>query len=528
MLPLVYVYNVFFGPRLFGRFSEPTIYVANSLEAAGDNVLMFVAGARHFCTMISPILLAEGYRRGWYHPDVLLKIGQMVVLLYMGALLMRGVGRLMTPEYRQFCRLLTECNQQPTTSNLKQLKDYDYKMWAAPVDYQYVPTESKRQLVAPATDYTKSSNPFFRVILDGLSYCAVHTFGRRMLYPGSVSLLKTLLSSTLIENRRKLVRDKGGQRLIMRAADGNLIDTMFVDRRNNVIHPNGSILVVTFEGNAGFYETGTMVTPLEAGYSVLGWNHPGFAESTGQPYPVQEMAAVDVVMQYATKRLGFAESDIVLFAWSIGGYTATYAAMNFPQVRAFVLDATFDDLMPLAKAKMPVSWASLVHMAIREYLDLPIAAQLIRYQGPVLLFRRMRDEILILKETGTPEEQLRSNPATPLVIKLLEARYPTLMDNNTRETVEAWLYASVEDRLDIADTIDDGWCQLVLRRAAADQSPPLFPLTAGLSALSDAKRALLVTYLTRFYLNDFDSGHNTPLPAVLFRVPTHPWEGDER
>jgi hypothetical protein len=30
-----------------------------------------------------------------------------------------------------------------------------------------------------------------------------------------------------------------------------------------------------------------MSTPLEAGYSVLGWNHPGFYGSTGTPLPAQ-------------------------------------------------------------------------------------------------------------------------------------------------------------------------------------------------------------------------------------------------
>lgn len=33
-------------------------------------------------------------------------------------------------------------------------------------------------------------------------------------------------------------------------------------------------------GNAGFYEIGIMSTPLSKKYSVVGWNHPGFAGST--------------------------------------------------------------------------------------------------------------------------------------------------------------------------------------------------------------------------------------------------------
>lgn len=40
------------------------------------------------------------------------------------------------------------------------------------------------------------------------------------------------------------------------------------------------MLVICCEGNAGFYEVGCMATPMEAGHSVLGWNHPGFGGST--------------------------------------------------------------------------------------------------------------------------------------------------------------------------------------------------------------------------------------------------------
>lgn len=49
---------------------------------------------------------------------------------------------------------------------------------------------------------------------------------------------------------------------------------------NRPEHPNGAFLVICCEGNAGFYEVGVIGTPLEAGYSVLGWNHPGFGGST--------------------------------------------------------------------------------------------------------------------------------------------------------------------------------------------------------------------------------------------------------
>jgi hypothetical protein len=52
-------------------------------------------------------------------------------------------------------------------------------------------------------------------------------------------------------------------------------------------------LVITCEGNAGFYEMGMLNVPLDAGYSVVGWNHPGFWGSTGSPLPEQGGRRID-------------------------------------------------------------------------------------------------------------------------------------------------------------------------------------------------------------------------------------------
>lgn len=54
----------------------------------------------------------------------------------------------------------------------------------------------------------------------------------------------------------------------------------------------------------------------------------GFACSTGEPWPSRIASAVDVVMEFAREQLHFAPADTVLYAWSIGGFGATYAAMQ--------------------------------------------------------------------------------------------------------------------------------------------------------------------------------------------------------
>lgn len=57
----------------------------------------------------------------------------------------------------------------------------------------------------------------------------------------------------------------------------------------------------------------------------------------GAPYPDQEENAVDCIMRFAIERLKFPEERIILYGWSIGGYTATWAAMNYPSIKSLVI-----------------------------------------------------------------------------------------------------------------------------------------------------------------------------------------------
>lgn len=57
----------------------------------------------------------------------------------------------------------------------------------------------------------------------------------------------------------------------------------------------------------------------------------------GAPYPDQEENAVDCIMRFAIERLKFPEERIILYGWSIGGYTATWTAMNYPSIQSLVV-----------------------------------------------------------------------------------------------------------------------------------------------------------------------------------------------
>lgn len=131
--------------------------------------------------------------------------------------------------------------------------------------------------------------------------------------------------------------------------------------------------------------------------------------------------------------LNFQPEEILLFGWSIGGYSSLVAAAQYPNVKGVVrllfriieinfsliltlfrveqilfttrisycklyhfqiLDATFDDVLQLAIPRMPNSLSGIVRIAIRDYINLNNIELINLYSGPVLLIRRTEDEII--------------------------------------------------------------------------------------------------------------------------------------
>lgn len=214
------------------------------------------------------------------------------------------------------------------------------------------------------------------------SYVLAHSVGRWFVYPSSMFLMTRALLPLLQQGQERLVDRYRGRCAKLVACDGNEIDTMFMDRRQRLgSHGRGLRLAICCEGNAGFYEMGCLSAPLEAGYSVLGWNHPGFGGSTGAPFPQRDANAMDVVVKYALYRLHFPPAHVVVYGWSICGFTASWATMRYPELGALVLDATFDDLVPLALKVKPHSWKGLVVRTVREHFNLNVAEQLCHYPG---------------------------------------------------------------------------------------------------------------------------------------------------
>ncbi|XP_045148684.1 phosphatidylserine lipase ABHD16A isoform X2 [Echinops telfairi] len=474
--------------------SWDSYYQPRALEKHADSILALASVFWSISYYSSPFAFFYLYRKGYLSLSKVVPFSHYagtLVLLLAGVACLRGIGRWTNPQYRQFITILEATHRDQSSENKRQLANYNFDFRSWPVDFHWEEASSR--------------------------YLVAHTLGRRMLYPGSVYLLQKALMPMLLQGQARLVEEYNGRRAKLLACDGTEIDTMFVDRRGTA-EPQGQKLVICCEGNAGFYEVGCISTPLEAGYSVLGWNHPGFAGSTGVPFPQNEANAMDVVVQFAIHRLGFQPQDIVVYAWSIGGFTATWAAMSYPDISAVILDASFDDLVPLALKVMPDSWRGLVTRTVRQHLNLNNAEQLCRYQGPVLLIRRTKDEII----TTTVPEDIMSNRGNDLLLKLLQHRYPRVMSEEGLRVVRQWLEAasqleeaSIYSRLEV----EEEWCLSVLRSYQAEHGPD-FPWSVGEDMSAEGRRQLAL-FLARKHLHNFEATHCTPLPPQNFQMPWH-------
>ncbi|CAH0703201.1 unnamed protein product [Spodoptera exigua] len=494
------IWQCLFSPRLYKVYRDgpkDSVYQPVGYEKWGDKIIITAHTLLNISLYTSPFISFYIYKRGFMSIDEVKSMARIfggLSCLIAFSFLIRAYGRSLNPKYLQFVDTIKHA-MTDKQAYLTELRKYDFDIKAWPVTFTVASKESSASdpiiKMDPIDQGLKwyQHHPFRccsnadlrfykRVPLQILAFCAVHTFGLRLIYPGSLTVVNSLLWAALLLGRAVLVEKYGGKRARIGTADGNTIDTMFVDNRTRSV--KGKTLVVCCEGNSGFYEIGIMTTPIKCGYSALGWNHPGFAGSSGLPYPSQEHNAIDAVMQYAINELGFRPEDIVLLGWSIGGYTATWAAVNYP-IGALVLDATFDDLLPLAQNQMPSSWALLVKEVVRSYVDLNIADLITKYNGPVKIIRRTEDEIISLRQ-GI----LSTNRGNNLLIKLLDKRHPKVMEDPYIRVALIKLLALMDLQRNIVE-----------RNEIEESERPLLPLIQK-------------------YLHDYRSSHCTPLPESDF------------
>ncbi|XP_044014460.1 phosphatidylserine lipase ABHD16A isoform X2 [Aphidius gifuensis] len=508
-------------------------YEPNNFERWGDYVVNSFSAIWSVGIYTLPLIAALMYRRNNTMTDnmyTMSKYAASAGFIFITSLAVRGCARSTNPMYIKFIKTLTKAHESYTYESKQQLQKYDFEFWAWPVDYKVLSNNllDGKPRVTINNSKRYCDNYIIAVPCKILSYLLANTIAIKMMYPGSTSIVNMLMKSTMLQGRIDLI-DRGGERSKLLTFNNNTIDTIFIDKRHK--SKNGHILVITCEGNCGFYEAGIMSTPLAKDYSIVGWNHPGFGGSTGTPFPEQEIDAIDAVIKYSIDKLNFTVDNIILNGWSIGGFTSTWAAMNYQNLHGLILDATFDDVLYLAKNTMPKALDAIVKNLIREYLNLNIAEQLKKYNGRVLLIRRTDDEIMC-----TPAGSLAHNRANYLLIKLLIHRYPKLFENTDNKSVDVlkkYLSMPTHDSngkttkslaartqglfSDGIPLVEDICLSKIMKDIENNNGQVKYPSTLGDNCDSISKQHLVV-YLANKYMKDQNSGHNVRLNQNLFKL----------
>ncbi|XP_067613743.1 phosphatidylserine lipase ABHD16A isoform X2 [Eurosta solidaginis] len=503
-----------FGPKLFEEYGlDKKLYEPGGLERFGDQILSTLSLMWNISYYTSPLIVTFLYKRGYLVADYIssfAKFTTSIGIIVVISLCIRGFGRTQSKSYVKMIKAI-ELNKFPASEHeAKQAIrkfDFDFRSW--PIDFVAgAQTDEKKKLDSPASSRDMRQFRFSALPCKIAAYVAIHTFGIRMIYPGYIKILQYYMHAFLVDGRAKLVEEHNGIRNKVKTVDANEIDTIFIDNRRNG-NANGDTLVICSEGNAAFYEVGIMSTPLGLKYSVLGWNHPGFAGSSGAPYPDQDKNAIDAVVQFAINRLGFAVEDIILHGWSIGGVSALWASNLYPDVKGVILDATFDDVLYLAQSRMPESLSNIVRLAIRDYCNLNNVESIQNYNGPILLIRRTDDEIL--SEDG----RIDTNRGNYLVLTLLKYRYPLIFKTGQLARIKRILARPID--LKNFSTINDDLCMSRLITYASDQGKS-FPMQIGEDYAEDT-RDQMAEFLLRKHFRDYKSTHCTPLPGDYFDIP---------
>lgn len=452
----------FFGPSYYQCFGcdniLPHAYDASPIEALSGTFLDYELWALSFSKYYLPYYILT--RSGNLDVNEIAKCAVTYGTIVAATWFVLGVSRSLDTDYNNFIKIFSENDKE-------KLKKFDFSMTHWPTDYSA--NTSGNKLVLEETKHKGLRNPIYSAF--------GATLGKCMIMPGCLGFIKNQMQPHFLRFRSQFITKHGARRMKIDVNTESFVDSMFFDNRAK--GGNGRTLIICSEGNAAFYEVGIVTIPLAEGFSVIGWNRPGFGESRGVTNPQNERDAIKAILEYSKFELKF--DKIILFGWSIGGYPTAVGANvkdneNNPIVTGLILDATFDHIAPLAGVVLPAWFEPIATSVVKQEWDLDVSREVCKFKGPVVFFRRLRDEIL---STGGPTRP-DLNRINWLLYDVIQSRFPVISDRSLSK---------------VKNYIERG---------------------GSLAADDEYERMIFKFVKTRFV--DIASGHNEPLPQKEFRM----------
>lgn len=235
-----------------------------------------------------------------YELDSMIRLSKFFVGSMFLAWILRGLARFQNSDYMNFIEILVS-RQKSEVSKY----DFDMKYW--PIDYTAGTAKNEQAVfLPPVKNPKKMFNPVYDFLCTGV--------GRWLIMPGSLGFINSQVALPLQQNRAAILEKhkNNAKRLKIKLSSTDFIDALYVKGS-----ARSEKIVICSEGNAGFYEVGIISAPLQQGYSVFGWNRPGFGQSYGDCNIDNERIAIQTILEYVIHELQYEPENIIVYGWSI-------------------------------------------------------------------------------------------------------------------------------------------------------------------------------------------------------------------
>ncbi|CAF4733614.1 unnamed protein product, partial [Rotaria socialis] len=208
-----------------------------------DRVLFMLRMFIEILRTVWPLYLLYSYYRGtltFANSVSFVRVASFFIIVPIYFMILRGIGRFVNPVYTKFLNDFSEIKYDSTKkARQKFLAKYDFSLSHWQPDYR-VESYSIRKLPSISTTKTDFTNQTEVTLIEQvlhypfllLGYVCVNLFGRRLMFPGSLEILRFMQYRALLDGRSNLIVSYHAKRRILRTADGNNIDTIFVDARS--------------------------------------------------------------------------------------------------------------------------------------------------------------------------------------------------------------------------------------------------------------------------------------------------------